>query len=255
MKSKEIRQKLAEGEVTYGTWMQIPHPAVAEILSASGFEWVAIDLEHGQVSPGLLPDLFRAIELSGACPFARVARNHPKDIKQALDAGAKGIIVPMVETKEDANNMIIWSQYPPDGKRGVGFSRANVFGLNFPEYSNLINKEIVMVAQIEHINAVKNLKDILSTGRLDAIMIGPYDLSGSMGLTGKFEHPDFLKVISTILAETKRQNVACGFHIIHPNEDSIGKVVSDGYRFIALGTDAVYLWSSATDTMQKAKKK
>jgi 2-dehydro-3-deoxyglucarate aldolase len=126
-----IKEKLKAGKPTIGTWMQIPNSNVAEILASNGFDWITLDLEHGAFSLNVLPDIIRAIEIGGSTPFIRVAQSHPKDIKQALDAGAKGIIVPMIESVEQARDFVKWSSYPPMGTRGVGFSNANLFGKHF----------------------------------------------------------------------------------------------------------------------------
>ena len=109
----EVRAKLKQNDSTVGSWMQIPNASVAELMGKQGYDWIAIDMEHGAFSLHLLPDLCRSIEAGGTLPFVRVAQNHSKDIKQALDAGAKGIIIPMVESKDDVENAVLWSLYPP----------------------------------------------------------------------------------------------------------------------------------------------
>ncbi|APH41979.1 HpcH/HpaI aldolase/citrate lyase family protein [Leptospira interrogans serovar Copenhageni/Icterohaemorrhagiae] len=157
-----VKEKLKSGKFTVGSWMQIPNTSIAEILGSAGFDWIALDLEHGAFSLNLLPDLFRAISKNGALPFARVAQNHPKDIKQALDAGARGIIVPMIETAEQVQGFLKWSSYPPDGTRGVGYSNANLFGKYFDSYSKEINSNLIRVIQIENIKAIQQIDSILS---------------------------------------------------------------------------------------------
>ncbi len=240
-----ILEKLQKGEPSIGSWLQIPSSDVAEILGKAGYDWVAVDLEHGAFSQRELPDIFRALELGGTVPMARVAQCHPKNIKQALDSGAQGLILPMVETGAQLEKCIAWAQYPPLGRRGVGYSRANLYGKNFDSYASTTCARVFIVAQIEHINSIDNLDDILDTDNLDAIMIGPYDLSGSMGITGDFSHPDFLEVINTILLKSRQHNVPAGFHVASPDITSLKKKILEGYQFIAYGTDAVFLYSSA----------
>ena len=239
-----ILTKLKNGAPTIGTWMQISSPDVAEILGEAGYDWVAVDLEHGGFSMPVLKDIFRALELGGTVPLARVAQCHPKDIKQALDAGAHGIILPMIESKAQLEKSISWAYYPPKGTRGVGYSRANLFGKNFDNYIEKFSSKILVVAQIENINAVHNLDDILSVGDLDAIMVGPYDLSGSMGLTAQFAHPDYLRVLDTILQKAKDNNVPMGLHIVQPDKELLTAKIAEGYQFIAYGIDAVFLYNS-----------
>jgi len=241
----EIKKKLNNDKVTIGSWIQIPSTAIAEIMGSAGYDWIAIDLEHGAFSTSDLPDMIRAIELGGAVPFVRIAQIDKKDIKHALDSGAKGIIFPMVESADQLQNAVSWSSYPPKGKRGVGYSRANLYGERFDEYIQDIDENLILVAQIEDIKAVDCLNDILNVQGLDAIIVGPYDLSGSMGLTAEFNNPKFLSVIEKIRDMAKQNKVPMGIHIVQPDELQLQKNIYDGYQFIAYGTDGVFLYTSS----------
>ncbi|RHX91192.1 2,4-dihydroxyhept-2-ene-1,7-dioic acid aldolase [Leptospira yasudae] len=240
-----VKEKLNSGGFTIGSWMQIPNTSIAEILGNAGFDWVALDLEHGAFSLHLLPDIFRAISQGGSLPFARVAESRPKDIKQALDAGAKGIIVPMIESSKQVEDFLKWSSYPPKGIRGVGYSNANLFGKRFDSYSKEINSNLVRVIQIENIKAVKEIDAILSVKGIDAMMIGPYDLSGSMGLTGQFDHPEFLKAIETLQKAAERNRVPLGTHVIQTDFQKVKDEIRNGKKFIAYSTDAIMLNTQA----------
>jgi len=245
MSSSNLKEKLTNGKPTVGGWMQIPSASVGEIMGQSGYDWVAIDMEHGNFSPQILPDICRSLELGNTLPFVRVAQNHPKDIKHALEAGAKGIIVPMVENRGQMENAISWSLYPPDGARGIGYSRANLFGKRFKDYIDSINDELIIIAQIEHINAINVIDDILSLDRLDGIIIGPYDLSGSMGLTGQFSHPKFVDALKQVHSAARSKKIPMGMHIVQPDPDELKKMIVEGYQLIAYGTDAVFLYNGA----------
>lgn len=247
-----LRQTLASGGTLIGSWMQLPSASVAEIMGSAGFDWVAVDLEHGSFALDTLPDVFRALELGGTVPFARVGQNSAKDIKHAVDAGARGVIVPMIETRTDLENAVAWSKYPPEGKRGVGFSRANLFGGRFKEYFSAINSEIVLVAQIESIAAVRSLDEILTVPGLDAIMIGPYDLSASMGLTGQFAHADFANAMQLAHKKANQHGVPMGLHIVDPDPVQLRRKAEEGYRFIAYGIDAVFLHRGACNPVRTA---
>jgi len=185
-KINQIRQKLQNNQESIGSWMQIPHASVAEIMGQAGYDWVAVDLEHGAISVHQLPDLFRALGLCGTLPLARLAQGDAKDCKQALDAGAGGVIVPMISSAEQLLQVRNACCCPPAGTRGVAFSRANLFGKHFNDYITEAQSPL-LVAMIEQISAVNDLEKILQVQGLDAILIGPYDLSASMGLTAKFE--------------------------------------------------------------------
>ena len=134
-KINSIRHALKADQSSIGSWMQIPHPSVAEIMGQAGYDWVAIDLEHGSIGAHQLPDLFRALELGGTLPLVRLAHGEPKDCKLALDAGAGGVIVPMVESAGQLERVRDACRWPPAGTRGVGFSRANLFGKHFDRYA------------------------------------------------------------------------------------------------------------------------
>jgi 2-dehydro-3-deoxyglucarate aldolase len=239
-----LRNKLRDGGVTVGTWMQIPHPSVAEILGQAGYEWVAFDLEHGAISAHQLPDLCRAVELGNTLPLVRLARAHSKDCKQALDAGSGGVIVPMVSDPVQLSAIRDACRWPPAGTRGVGFSRANLFGKNFEAYG-LEAQAPLLVAMIEHVKAVQRLPEILSVPGLDAILIGPYDLSASMGLTGKFLAPEFIRTMEQIQVMARHHNVASGIHEVSPSLPALDERLRQGFRFVAYGTDALFLMHGA----------
>lgn len=243
-KIKSIRQTLASGKPTIGSWMQIPNGSVAEIMGKAGYDWVAIDLEHGAFSLHQLPDLFRALELGGTLPLVRLAQGHVKDCKQALDAGAGGVIIPMVESAEElqlVRNACCW---PPAGTRGVGFSRANLFGKYFQEYNEEAQSPL-LVAMIEHKNAVDRLDEILQVKGLDAILVGPYDLSASMGLTAQFTSPEFLAVMERILTLCQKYNIPGGVHVVQPDMVLLRSRIEEGFRFLAYAIDSVFLSQSA----------
>lgn len=236
----ELRTKLAHGGYTIGTWMQIPNTSVAEIMGQAGYDWVAVDMEHGSISVHQLPDLFRALELGGTLPLVRLAQGHPKDCKQALDAGAGGVVVPMVETAEKLKAVRDACCWPPAGTRGVGFSRANLFGKNFDSY-RIEAQSPLLVAMIENIRAVEQLDEILQVKGLDAILIGPYDLSASMGIVAQFNSPDFIAAIDRIRALCDAQKIPCGVHIVSPDLIELKQRLADGYRFLAYSLDSVFL--------------
>ena len=235
-----LRGKLASGGHSVGSWIQIPHASVAEIMGQAGYDWVAVDMEHGAVAVHQLPDLFRALELGNTLPLARLAQGHPKDCKQALDAGAAGVIIPMVESAEQLTRVRDASRWPPAGTRGVGFSRANLFGKHFDAYREEAQAPL-LVAMIEHVRAVDNLEAIIKVSGLDALFIGPYDLSASMGLTGQFEHPDFQAVMERIRVQAMQHKMPCGVHVVAPSPEQLQQRLNEGYRFLAYSIDAVIL--------------
>lgn len=235
-----IRSGLQNGGLSVGSWMQLSDPSVAEIMGASNFDWVAVDLEHGNISHHELPNIFRALQLGNTLPLARVAEGNPSDCKQALDAGAGGVIIPMVESGEQLISVRDACCWPPAGTRGVAFSRANLFGKNFDIYKKECQKPL-LIAMIENVCALNNLDEILNVEGLDAILIGPYDLSASLGLIGEFEHPDFLSARNKILNCAKEKNIAAGIHVVEPSSCELKARIDEGYRFLAYSIDTVML--------------
>lgn len=249
---QQIRMRLQDGKVSVGSWIQIPHPSIAEIMGQAGYDWVAVDMEHGAIAVHQLPDLFRALELGGTLPLARLAQGHTKDCKQALDAGAGGIIVPLIECAEQLIQIRDACRWPPAGTRGVGFSRANLFGKHFDAYTEEAQAPL-LVAMIEHIRAVDNLEEILQVEGLDAILIGPYDLSASMGLTASFESPEFLAVMDRIRSLCNLHRTPCGVHVVMPDTEALRQRLNEGYRFIAYSIDTVFLnTSTLTPSVSKS---
>jgi 2-dehydro-3-deoxyglucarate aldolase len=236
----KIRRKLSSNIVTLGSWIQLADSSIAEIMGNSGYDWVAIDQEHGSINFNQLPDLFRALELGGTLPLVRLARGHPKDCKQALDAGAGGVIIPNIKSYEHLKSVVDACKWPPAGNRGVGFSRANLFGKNFKEYFKEAQQPII-VAMIESAQAIDNLDLILKVKGLDAVLIGPYDLSASMNIAGEFENKIFLTAIDKIRSLAIENSVAYGIHVVDPDVQNLENRIEEGYQFIAYSIDSVFL--------------
>ena len=239
-----IRKRLSRGGATIGSWIHIPHGSISEIMGAAGYDWVAVDMEHGSISVQQLPDLCRALELGGTLPLVRIAEAASSVCKQALDAGAGGVIVPAIRNGEQLKMIGQACRWPPAGSRGVGFSRANLFGKNFEVYRDEAQSPF-LVAMIEDAEGVSNLDEILSVEGLDAILIGPYDLSASLGVTAKFHHPLFLETMQAISETCSRSGIPFGVHIVDPNPAVLSEGIAKGMRFIAYGIDAVFLYTFA----------
>ncbi len=244
-----IRKNLRSGGISIGSWMQIPDPSIAEIMGRANYQWVAIDMEHGSIGNAQLPNLFRGLELGGTLPLVRLTEGTSQNCKQALDAGAGGVVVPMVESAQQLLEIRNACRWPPAGSRGVGFSRANLFGQFFDDYSKEAQSPLI-VAMIEHIRAVENLDEILQVDGLDAILIGPYDLSASLDLTGLFDHPDFMSAMQRIKDKCILAKIPSGIHVVAPSTDELMKRISEGYQFIAFSIDAVFLRFAARNPQQ-----
>ncbi len=232
MKRKSILQ-----ELSIGSWIQIGHPSVAEIMASAGFDWLAVDLEHSAITMREAEDLIRVIDLKGVAPLVRIASNNSEQIKRVMDSGAHGVIVPMVKTVVEAERAVKAVKYPPEGERSVGLARAQGYGTRFGEYFEWQKTGSMVVVQIEHIEAVDNLQEILSVPGVDAYIVGPYDLTGSLGIPGDFEAQAYLEAIDEIQRISQKLQVPGGIHIVEPDPKALDQAVRAGNQFIAYGVD------------------
>ena len=241
---KAIRDKLKSGSHSIGSWMQIPNASIAEIMGSSGYDWVAIDMEHGAISNNQLPDLFRALELGETLPIARLAEDSAKECKQALDAGAGGLIIPMIESASQLTEVRNNSCWPPNGSRGVAFHRGNMFGGRFEDYINEAQAPL-LIGMIESSQGLDNINEILDVEGLDAILIGPYDLSASLGVTAKFKSVEYTNALKKILEAANKKNIPIGIHVVEASPDELQSRIGQGYRFIPYSIDTVMLRTQA----------
>lgn len=253
MKRTSIRKRLIAGDAVIGSWVQIPHPAVARILGTSGLDWLAVDGEHGMVDAAMCDQLLLTIASHGCSPIVRLPGNAYASNKRFLDAGAEGLIAPLIRTAEEAKRFVESAKYPPDGLRGVGFCPANLYGKHLQEYIANANENTLCCVQIEHHEAITNLESILSVPGVDATFIGPYDLSASLGVAGQFDHPDYKKALETFVHTCHRMKIPAGIHVIQPNGDEVLKRIEEGYRFIAFSLDVTMILNAVTDGMARIK--
>lgn len=241
-------------KLTIGSWITLAHPAIAEIMAKAGFDWLAVDLEHSVITIKEAEELIRVIDLCGVVPLVRLTSNDANQIKRVMDAGAHGVIVPMVNSALDAIAAIEAVKYPPQGKRGVGLARAHDYGEKFSDYWSWQESLSLVIVQIEHIEAVQNLEEILSVEGVNGYIIGPYDLSASMGIPGQFEHADFKKAMAKIKKITNKLETVGGIHIIEPNPDELSQKISEGYKFIAYSLDIRMLADACINGLKKSPK-
>ena len=229
-----------------GTWLSLPNESVAEIFAKAGYDWVVIDLEHSSININQAEQLIRVIDLAGSKPFVRLSGHSSSQIKRVLDAGAKGILAPMVETKAQIDSIISACHYPPSGNRGMGLARAQGYGeANAKsEYILTNSKNIEIYAQIESVAGIANLDSILSQ-EIDGYFIGPYDLSASLGNPGVFGSDAFINAEEEILRASKQHQVKAGYHLVEPNPEQIPLLVNKGYDMIAFSVDIRMLDLSA----------
>ena len=241
-------------KITLGSWITLSHPSIIEIMADAGFEWLCVDMEHSVIDYFEAQQLIATIQAKGLYAFVRVGENNARIIKRVLDAGADGIIVPMVNNKEDAIKAVQSAKYPPQGKRGVGLARAQKYGFGFDEYKNVTIKNIKIIAQIEHIDGIRNLEEIIAVDGIDGTMVGPYDLSGSMGKPGQYNDDDVCEALLQYETTGKKFDKPIGFHVIQPDYNLVIEKWKKGYSFIAFSLDTFFLGNMCRQQIQLFKK-
>lgn len=249
-----LKQKLKNKELTIGSWVTIGHPSVVEIMVNAGFEWLVIDIEHTSIDLTMVQILISTIQSKGLKALIRVSKNEEVVIKRVLDMGADGIIVPMITNADDAQRAVDYAKYPPIGKRGVGLFRAQNYGLSFNEYKKWVNDELVIIAQVEHYLAAENIESIITTEGIDGIIIGPYDLSGSLGYPGEYNRSEVKEAINKILLACDKHNIPSGFHVIETDTSKISEKIKQGCTFLAYSLDFLFLLNSSKAGMENIKK-
>jgi 2-keto-3-deoxy-L-rhamnonate aldolase RhmA len=204
-----FRDRLLRGERLAGTLLSLPVPELAEIASLAGFDWLFLDMEHGSIEISSLVSMIQAVR--GPCAsVVRVPENKEMWMKKALDAGADGVIIPRVNSPEEAASAVFWAKYPPQGGRSVGFSRANAYGTRFQEHVDTANERAAVIIQIEHVDGARRIEEILSVPGVDAIFVGPYDLSASFGKPGEVGDPQVREAILSVREACALRHVPAG---------------------------------------------
>jgi 2-dehydro-3-deoxyglucarate aldolase len=241
-------------KVSIGTWITLGHPSIAEIMADAGFDWICVDMEHSVIDYAEAQLLISAIQSKGKPAYVRVGENNPRIIKRVLDAGADGIIVPMVCSADDALKAIKATKYPPSGSRGVGLARAQGYGFSFNKYKSKADK-IKLIAIIEHVDAIRNLEEIIRVDGIDGTFIGPYDLSGSLGKPGHYDDPAVKEAIARYESIAKEHSKLMGFHVVPPDHKMVQEKIDKGYNFIAFSFDAMLLGEKCRSELDRIKSK
>ena len=238
----DFRSRLLGGEKLIGTMVTLPTAATAEILADVGFDWFFIDGEHGPLETSEILSILQAVGHRVPC-VVRVPVGDEAPIKRILDLGASGIIIPQVNTAEHAANIVQYARYSPVGQRGVGLARAHGYGMRFQEYIESANEKVAVIVQAEHALAVENIESIVQVPGVDAIQLGPYDLSASMGKMGLIDDPMVTDAINRITDVCKSAGMPMGYFGV--TADSVKPSIEQGYTLITAGVDTLFLGSAA----------
>lgn len=232
-----VKEKLKAGKSTVGTWVNMGNPDVSEQLSILGFDWLTFDLEHGVMTIPDVQRMMQAMNGTDCIPLVRVPNNEPVYFKWALDMGAYGIVVPNVNTREEASRAVRACLYPPQGIRGCGPRRASRYYSEMAKYVETFNNDVLVVVMIESEAGLNNIEEIVSVEGVDAVFIGPDDLSLNLGIFQQRDHQKFKSALSQVLDACKKHQVAPG---IHCNESNINDALSMGFKFCALNDDDTF---------------
>ena len=219
--SIKLKNKFINRETALAGWTSIGHPQVTEMLTMSGVDFIGIDIEHSTISQEQSQRIIATCHDKGVSCMPRIATHNQEAIKQLLDSGADGIIVPTVDTPEQVEKLIEWVKYPPLGKRGYGIARAQGYGHDFEEYTSQWNDSSSLIIQIESISAVENIKKLLQFEEVDGAMVGPYDISGSLGIPGQINHQKVKDAGQLVIDACRKLGKSCGTQDIDPTSASV----------------------------------
>jgi 4-hydroxy-2-oxoheptanedioate aldolase len=251
--SNRVKALLKAGKPAIGVAMMLPSPPAAEILAQAGFDWLWIDMEHAATNLETVHRMIQATQGTETVPIVRVAWNLHWLAKPVLDMGAMGVIMPQVNSKQEAVDAVQALRYPPEGVRGLYAGPAALrWGLSVPEYLKIANNEIMAILLIEHIEAVNHIDEILTVPGIDLIFVGPGDLSASMGLLGQMTHTRVEDAIQKVLAAAKKAKVPAGTMAVTP--DDANKRIQQGFQSILVGFDTGFLTSGAKGILGQIKR-
>ena len=248
MKRNHVRAKLKRGEPSVGTWLTLPDPVAARLMTRVGFDWLTVELEHTPTSLETTAHCLAIISASGPAPLVRIPFNTIENIKRVLDIGAWGIVVPMVNTRAEAEAAVSAARYAPLGTRSIGGQlHAANFETDPATYYAKANDEILIVLMAEHVQAIENADKIFSVPGIDAVFIGPNDLHNSMGKPPCFESDDkqFVEAVDHVLKTARKYGVAPGIHVV--DADAAQRRIAQGFQFVAVASEAGMMLSKAQE--------
>jgi 2-keto-3-deoxy-L-rhamnonate aldolase RhmA len=250
MSENNLKQRLQQGQTLVGSIVSANAPDVAELMSLVGFDYLWIECEHAPIELSDAQVLIQAI--GGRCPvIVRIPENAEVWFKKALDTGCDGLVVPQVKTADEARRAVASTYYPPVGTRSVGITRAQGYGTTFADYVETINDRLLLVLQIEHVLGVENVDRIVSVPGIGAILVGPFDLSGSMGLLGQTTHPEVEARIETVRMACEKAGIPLGIFAV--DAPTAKRYIEMGFRLICIAADTTFMFRGASEALHQTK--
>ena len=249
-----LKQRILSGEAVHGSWVNLGSLVSAEIMGRSGFDWLLIDLEHGAGNDTTMYHQLQVVESTYTTPVVRTEELSRPKVQRILDAGAKGVMFPQIQNKEEAALAVSMMYYPPKGTRGMAkMVRASGFGKNAEEYISTLDQHLIGVIQIENLSAVKEIDAIAAVPGVDVLFVGPSDLSLALGIFGQFDKPAYQQAIKDVAAAAKKYGKAAG--VLLQNIDEYEMYYQLGYRFLACGADGSFVARSAEALAKQMREK
>ena len=245
---KILKQKLKNRKPVFGSWVSYKDQGIAETFARSGFDFVAIDMEHTTISIDDANRIITACHSQGVACLPRPVSHNNDYIKPLLEAGADGLFIQMVNTKKDVENLISLLKFSPVGNRSYGVNRAHGYGIDFNEYIRSWNETSSFIIQVESITAVENIEELICFDEVDAVMIGPYDISGSLGVPGELDHPLVKSACQKVVQACLKKGKSCCTQISNVSEETVKKAFKDGFTFVILASDLFVLTNWAINT-------
>ena len=253
----ELRRRLRSRERLFAGWVSFAQASITEILAQAGFDFIAIDMEHSTITVEQAQRIIAACQASGTPCLPRPVSHSNDWIKPLLENGADGMMIPMVNTVAQVADLVSLFKYPPIGNRSFGMSRAQSYGFGFDNYVRDWNDISSLVIQVESIEAVSNIDELLENDIVDGVMVGPYDISGSLGVPGQVTHPDVLRASREVIEACERHGKSCGTQIVEATRDSVRQLFDLGHTYAILSSDLFVLWKwaeSMENLMEEFKK-
>ena len=236
-----LRQRLRSRARTYGAWVSIGHPDIASLFASARGHFVGVDLEHPITELSMVQAMIRACHEHDRACLPRIFPGQFEQLRRLLDAGADGVIVPQVSSREDIDRVVDAMRYPPEGRRSFGVAAAHRFGRAFDAYVRSANRSLSLIIQVESTDAVTHIDALVSHPAVDGVMVGPYDLSGWMGIPGALTHPRVTQACKRVIQACAKASRSCGIHLPYPHAKQIREELANGFTFLVLGSDIFHL--------------
>ena len=240
-----LKQKMRNRERMFAGWVSYSHPSITETFARAGFDFIAIDMEHSTISLSEAQRIIAASQSYGVPCIPRPVSHSDDYLKPLMESGSDGMLVQMVNTPQQVENLIKLLKYPPVGKRTYGVNRAHTYGFDFDKYIQSWNDTSTFMIQVESIEAVNNIESLLAFDEIDGVMVGPYDISGSLGVPGQTSHPLVIEASKKVIAACEKFGKSCGTQVADTTPESVQDLFNLGYTYAIMGSDLFVLWKWA----------